>query len=587
MKISHQIALTIVIFVIFGAVASILTSYGLERRILEENAELHFASLLGDITFQSEKILHRPPETRMEVYGKVMDHFFDEKRRQSYHDVTYVAVYDTAGKEVLHYPRQLQAPPFDLLQVLQKNHIDSNFAQKVFRPLVVANQGHQEHLTTIVSGASGTVHWLRIGVTLTFVTEQTSEILLYNWTILGVVLVLAILFSAIFSHHIASPLIQLSGISTRIALNDLSNIALSGRQNTREIRALAESFTTMASNLSNMIGKIRESSDYLEILSQEVRKTATNISGGTQRQSVAVAATAESIHRSAERLRRIIQSAEEVQKGARANAENTGLMADRVVETTAKVNNLVQRNAAILANSKQATSLVTKVNSDAQLGADAMQKAIDGMTQISRSAEEISQRSTIISEIAEQTNLLALNAAIEAARAGKQGKSFAVVAEEISKLAERTSEAAKEITNLINDSLAKVSAGVDDVYQTSSILSEITTGVVEVSKLILTNSEVTDQQYEDITAISNNVQKLNKYTPQITVLSRDQSQRSEEIMRQAEEYMKEGQNVLVSMEGVSSIAHANTKEASDLQTTSEGLIYASRSLHELINKFRL
>ncbi|MBI4865856.1 MAG: HAMP domain-containing protein [Candidatus Wallbacteria bacterium] len=587
MKISHQIALTIIIFVVFGAAATILTSYGLEKKILQENADLHFASLLGDITSQTEKLVQASPYSRVENYEKVMRFFIDSKLKQGYRDIRYVAVYDTTGRLVLQYPIQLEMPKFDILGLLARERMSVKQTARVVPPLYHKSGDRPERITNIVAGPQHDVYWLRIGLEPTYVDEMTKEIMSYNWTILGVVLALSILFSAMFSYRIASPLIQLSSIASRIAQNDLSNINLPTRLTTHEIQELAQSFLTMASNLSNMIGKIRESSNYLDILSQEVRKTASNISGGTQRQQVAVEKTANSVHRSAERLRQIIVAAEEVQKGARANAETTGLMADRVAETTSNLDNLVHRNSSILNNSSQASSVVAKVNNDARLGDQAMQKAIDGMTQINRSAEEISQRSTIISEIAEQTNLLALNAAIEAARAGKQGKSFAVVAEEISKLAERTSEAAKEITNLINDSLAKVGAGVDDVYQTSAILQEITAGVLEVSKLIVTNSDVTDAQYEDISAISNNVQKINKYTPQITALSRSQSDRSEEIARQAEAFMNEGQGVLASMEGVSNIARANSKEGQDLQMTSEGLIYASKSLHDLINKFRL
>ncbi len=587
MKISRQIALTIIVFVTIGASATIFTAYKLERDILMEISQLHFESLYGDIVFHTEKFLRTETTRPLWQFQKVMGYFFKEKRVDKYSDVRYVVVYDRRGQPFLHYPPEFDAPKFNLVMTLGQEQVDMHAEQKLSRMVEVQNGLVTERITNVLTGKPGEVYWIRLGVISGYVDESTREILGYNVSVLGVVLVLAVLFSMMISHRIASPLIQLTGIASRIAKNDLSNMELAEGSQTHEVSELSASFAIMASNLSAMIGKIRESSDYLEILSQEVRKTASNISGGTQRQTIAVQSMAESIQRSADRLRLIIDSAQNVQRGARANAESTGLMADRVSETTARVENLVSRNANILTNSKQATTLATKVNSDAQLGADAMRKAIDGMTQISRSAEEISQRSTIISEIAEQTNLLALNAAIEAARAGKQGKSFAVVAEEISKLAERTSEAAKEITNLINDSLTKVSSGVEDVYKTSAFLKEITSGVVEVSKLIVANSDVTDEQYEDINAISHNVQKINKYTPQITSLSRGQSDSSEEIVHQAEEFMAEGQSVLGSMHGVSSIAKANSREATDLQTTSEGLIYASRSLHQLITKFRL
>jgi len=112
----------------------------------------------------------------------------------------------------------------------------------------------------------------------------------------------------------------------------------------------------------------------------------------------------------------------------------------------------------------------------AQEGTHSVESTVDGMRAIAQSSEQISEIIGVITEIAEQTNLLALNAAIEAARAGVHGKGFAVVADEVGKLAQRSSEAAKEITQLIKDSTTRVEEGTRLTDKSRQSLAKIDEG---------------------------------------------------------------------------------------------------------------
>jgi len=120
----------------------------------------------------------------------------------------------------------------------------------------------------------------------------------------------------------------------------------------------------------------------------------------------------------------------------------------------------------------------------AQKGGEVVDDAVHAMQEINNSSEKIAEIIGVIDEIAFQTNLLALNASVEAARAGEQGRGFAVVATEVRNLAGRSATAAKEIKELIQDSVHKVNAGSELVNKSGETLKEIVQGVNKVGDIV-------------------------------------------------------------------------------------------------------
>lgn len=187
----------------------------------------------------------------------------------------------------------------------------------------------------------------------------------------------------------------------------------------------------------------------------------------------------------------ISQAADDLSRRTEQQAASLEQTAAALDEVTATV-----RKTAEGAN--HANSVVSTTRADAEASGEVVQRTVDAMSEIERSARQISQIIGVIDEIAFQTNLLALNAGVEAARAGEAGRGFAVVASEVRALAQRSSDAAKEIKGLISASSQHVEMGVELVGDAGKALQLIATRVTEMSSLI---SEIAASAQEQATAL--------------------------------------------------------------------------------------
>ena len=154
------------------------------------------------------------------------------------------------------------------------------------------------------------------------------------------------------------------------------------------------------------------------------------------------------------------------------------------------------------------------------------------------SSRKIGDITNVIDSIAFQTNILALNAAAEAARAGAQGRAFAVVASEVRSLAQRSAQAAKEIKSLISDSVGKVEQGARQVGAAERMVGEIVAQVQRVNSLITGISGATGEQTTGIGVVTEAVSHLDRPTQQNAALVEQSTAATENLHRQADQLVR-------------------------------------------------
>ena len=224
-------------------------------------------------------------------------------------------------------------------------------------------------------------------------------------------------------------------------------------------------------------------------------------------------------------------SAREIATGADDLSKRTEEQASSLEESAATTEELAASVKASAQASRQAATTAEEAMRAAEGGGEIAGKAVSAMARIEDASKKISDITRVIDDIAFQTNLLALNAAVEAARAGDAGKGFAVVASEVRTLAQRSGEAAKDISTLISSSNAEVGEGVKLVRQAGDALTQILAASQKVASTIADISSAAAEQANGIEEMSQTVAHMDEMTQQNAALS-EQSAASANALNQ-------------------------------------------------------
>ncbi len=206
--------------------------------------------------------------------------------------------------------------------------------------------------------------------------------------------------------------------------------------------------------------------------------------------------------------------AEEISSGILDLSQRTEEQASSLEETAASMEEMTSSVRQSAQSANHVNQLAQNAKNSAIEGGQVVSSAITAMANISDSSNKISDIISVIDEIAFQTNLLALNAAVEAARAGEQGRGFAVVAGEVRTLAQRSATAAKEIKELIRDSVDKVNIGTELVNQSGNTLTDIVASFDKVTSMISEISNSSEEQASGIEQVNNAITEMDKTTQQ-------------------------------------------------------------------------
>ncbi|QSQ39201.1 methyl-accepting chemotaxis protein [Xanthomonas translucens] len=226
-------------------------------------------------------------------------------------------------------------------------------------------------------------------------------------------------------------------------------------------------------------------------------------------------------------------AASEIAAGNDDLSRRTEQQAASLEETAASMEELTSTVKQNAEHARQANQLAVGAASVASQGGDVVGQVVATMSGIEASSKKIADIISVIDGIAFQTNILALNAAVEAARAGEQGRGFAVVASEVRTLAQRSAGAAKEIKQLIDDSVSQVSNGSVLVRQAGQTMSEIVSSVQRVTDIMGEISAASQEQYAGIEQVNQTVNQMDETTQQNAALVEEASAAARSMEEQA------------------------------------------------------
>ncbi|ATA26762.1 chemotaxis protein [Brenneria goodwinii] len=326
----------------------------------------------------------------------------------------------------------------------------------------------------------------------TTINQMAQTYSFSRWLLLGILfgcIVFGSMIAVVMTRSITLPINQALLVANRVAKGDLtSKVDVQGKD---ESSQLLQALEHMNTNLREIVSQVREGAESITTASSQIAAGNQDLSARTEEQASSLEQTASSM--------------EELTSTIKNTADNT----------------------------HQATGIANRASDSAQRSSAVMTSVTQKMRGIQDSSQRMAEIIGVIDGIAFQTNILALNAAVEAARAGEQGRGFAVVAGEVRSLAQRSATAAKEIKDLIDDSVGKIHEGMQLVDNAEENISDLTTHVLDVNAIISEIAQASNEQSDGINQINIAVGQIDSTTQQNAALVEESASAALSLQSQA------------------------------------------------------
>jgi methyl-accepting chemotaxis protein len=482
---------------------------------------------------------------------------------------------------------------------------------------------------------------LELGFSLEAVHEAVRRNTWAGLLVCGILLVLGLLGAAAIAGKLSSPMRRTLEHLRRISTGDLTERLDLHRRD--EVGELASGVNRMADNVRDILVRVHASAMQVASSAEEISANASQITRGAAQQALAaddtsssmeqIAAQMQSVSKSAENLASTVeQTSSSLQKvfvSVEQVAGSASQLSASVQETAATVEQMTSSIRRIAKNTEVVNEVSRKAALQASEGGSALQETIErirataakmqesseAIGRLGQRSQEISKIVNVIEDIADQTNLLALNAAIEAARAGEAGRGFAVVADEVRKLAERSVFATKEISEVIAAVRSETQSVIDltrsNIHETresavlversGALLGRIIADAERASTLITEVNHATQEHTAAAEEILSTVARMNALTRQVADAAREQARSSQGILdavqtmnrmtqtvADATNEQKAGGEVVVrAMENISNIARQNQQALEQMSNATENLAHQAEGLERLIATFKV
>lgn len=476
----------------------------------------------------------------------------------------YMIVYSQEGTRIAH-PSKEGASAWD-----DEDENGIKFAQEMIK---IANNGggftfynsalpnNKEQIEEKVSYSKVDPNWDWVVTASTYMTDfnqPATELFNIILIVSGISIILGVIIIWFSANLITKPIIKVTEQMGYLADGDLTKEPLLIKSKD-EISRLADAMNLLHNNLRNSMKKVSETSETLTSHSEELSQSADEVKMGSEQ---------------------VASTVQELAAGSETQANNASDLAsvmNTFVETVQEAN---ESGLRIEGNSKAVLSMT---NDGAELMKQSIQQmekihsivneSVEKVAGLDKQSQEISNLVTVIKDVADQTNLLALNAAIEAARAGEHGKGFAVVADEVRKLAEQVSNSVTDITGI-----------VDNIQKETFIVSDsLKVGYKEV-ELGKTQIESTGETFEGIsvavTEMVNSITTIGKNLSEISASTQEMNSSVVEIASVSEESAAGIEQTSASVQQTSSIME-------EVAGSSKHLANLAEELNTLVREFKL